>query len=164
MRYIKLSIPVKTYVRKYIEAKYPGEIKLNFTTTLGRLTHCCLEKHSSQWHKKGFNFSHTRYKLLTDKIKILLPSNEDTFYKTGFSIPASKSIIINDFFEDQIIEEINFLGDIYNKIGKSRNQAIEHFCEDYDIVIDVDITRDAFKKAAYRYRKNLQKMAEEKRA
>ena len=160
MRYIKLSVPVKTYVRKYIEVKYPGEIKLNFTSTLGRLVHCCLEKQSSHWWlKKEVNLSQQRYMLLTDKITVLLPWNQGTFYQTGFSIPGAKLAIINNYFEDQIIDEINFWGGIYYKTGKSRNQAIEDFCEHYDIIIDVDITRDAFRKATYRYRKNLQNLA-----
>jgi hypothetical protein len=160
LRYIKLIIPVKTYVKKYIEVKYPGNIKLNLVSTLGRLIYCCLEKQSSPWYKKRMNFSQRRYKLLTDEITVLLPANQDTFYKTGFSIPAAKSILVNNFFEDQIIDEIIFLCKTYSKIGFSNNLAIEDFCDEYNIIIDDDITHAAFKKAVYRYRKNLEKAME----
>lgn len=157
MRNIKISIPVKTYVRKYIEAKYPGEIRLGYTTQIGSYLFLCLEKQSSHWHKKNLNLLQKRYALLTDSIKVLLPASGDTFYKTGFSIPISKSILINDFFEDKIIEEINFRCNTYERVGFSRNQAIEDFCDEYNIIIDVDITHGALKKAEYRYRKSLNK-------
>lgn len=157
MRYLKLTIPVKTYVRKYIEAKYPGLIKLGYGTTLGSYIYVCLEKQSSPWHKKSLNLLQKRYELLTDHITVLLPANGNTFYTTGFSIPVSKSILINDFFEEKIIDEIHYRCNIYNKVGYSRNQAIEDFCDDYNIIIDVDITHAALKKAEYRLRKNLHK-------
>lgn len=157
MRNVKLSIPVKTYVRKYIEAKYPGHIKLGYRNTLGSYIYVCLEKEKSTWHKKKINLLQKRYELLKDSITVLLPSNENTFYKTGFSIPITKSILINDFFEDKIIEEINFRCNTYHRVGFSRNQAIEDFCEEYNIIIDVDITFAAFKKAEYRYRKMMNK-------
>lgn len=144
-------------MRKYIEAKYPGQIKIGYGSTLGSYIYVCLEKQSSPWYKKKLNLLQKRYELLTDQIIVLLPSNEDTFYKTGFSIPISKSILINDFFEDKIIEEINFRCKTYTRVGFSRNQAIEDFCEEYNIIIDEDITHGALKKAEYRYRENLKK-------
>ncbi len=154
MRTLKISIPVKTYVRKYIETKYPGPIKIGYGNTLGNYLYVCLEKQSSHWHKKNLNLLQKRYELLTDKITVLLPANEDTWYKTGHSVPIAKSIFINDFYEEKIIEEINFRCDTYFRVGFSRNQAIEDFCDEYNIIIDVDITHGALKKAEYRYRKN----------
>lgn len=144
-------------MRKYIEAKYPGQIKLGYNNTLGSYLYICLEKQTSHWHKKKLNLLQKRYELLKDSITVLLPANEDTYYKTGFSIPISKSILINDFFEDKIIEEINFRCNTYERVGFSRNQAIEDFCDEYNIIIDVDITHGALKKSEYRYRKNLNK-------
>lgn len=153
MHYIKLPIPVKTYVRKYIEKEYPGPIKLGFKNTLGYYLYVVLEKQSSHWHRKHETLLQKRYSLLTDHFIVQLPANSDTFYKTGFSLPISKAILINDYFEDQIIKEINFRANTYCRVGFSRNQAIEDFCEEYNIIIDVDITHGALKKAEYRYRK-----------
>lgn len=155
MRYIKLKVPVKTYIRKYIECKHPGEIHLSITHNLGKLLYACLEKQNSHWYKKPWGESQQRYNLLTDYITVLLPANGDTFYKTGFMIPPAKKTIVNDFFEDLLIQELNIYCNIMvSKTTQSRNQAIENFCEDYNIYLDVDITHAAIKKSEYRYRKN----------
>ena len=53
-----------------------------------------------------------------------------------------------------MIDEINFRCAVYSKVGFSNNQAIEDFCEEYNIIIDEDITHGALKKAEYRHRKN----------
>lgn len=153
----KLSIPCKTYVRKYIEAKNGGAIKLSYRSTLGSYVYVCLEKESSTWHRKTINLLQKRYELLTDHITVLLPGTGDTLYRTGYRIPASKSLLINDFFEDLIIQEINFRCNTYERVGYSRNQAIEDFCDEYNIILDVDITQAALRKAEYRYRKDLKK-------
>lgn len=144
-------------MRKYLEARYGSSIGLSYRSTLGAYIYVCLEKENSTWHKKKINLLQKRYELLTDHIIVLLPGTGDTLYRTGYRIPPSKSILINDFFEDKIIEEINFRATTYNKVGYSRNQAIEDFCDEYNIILDVDITHAALKKAEYRYRKNIKK-------
>lgn len=161
MRYLKLSIPVKTYVRKYIEAKYPGDLKLSYTSAIGSFIYVCLEKEKSHWHKKTDNILLKRSNALPDKIIAYLPADGNTFYRTGFTVPAAKSILINYFFESLLIGEINFRCNVYQKVGYSRNQAIEDFCDEYNIIIDVDITHAAFKKAEYRYRMNKEKRVNE---
>lgn len=157
MRYIKLVIPVKTYVRKYIEAKHPGFIKLNSTSTIGALIFMCVEKQYSNWHRQNKSMMMLRYQLLTDKITVMLPGDSITLYSRGFTLPAAKATMINDFFEDKINEEISFRCDIYNKVGYSRRKAIDDFCDEYKIEIDRDITYAALKKAEYRFRTNLKK-------
>lgn len=157
MRYIKLSIPVKTYVRKYIETKYPGPLKLSVTNNLGYLIFSCLEKQNSNWHKISADHLHIRYNLLKDKINVLLPSDYNYLYANGFSIPAAKGVLINNLFEERIIEEISFCCKIYEKVGFSRRQAIEDFCDTHGIELDLDITYAAIKKAEYRYRINIKK-------
>ena len=157
MRFIKVSIPVKTYIRKYIEATYPPPIKLTYGTTLGNYLYVCLEKPTSPWHKMPLNLLQKRYELINDSITVLLPADANTFYRTGFEVPPAKSLLINDLFEDHVIKEINFRMRVYEKVGYSRNQAIEDFCEEYNIIIDEDITQGALRKAEYRYRKNKNK-------
>ena len=153
--HIKLKIPVKTYIRKYLEHHYPGPQRLTYTNELGKLLYVLLEKQgSSLFSRPSVNFLEKRYRLITDHFIVLLPSNNDVFYRTGFEIPPVNLAIINNFFEEMLIKELHIRASIYEKVGISNNQAIEHLCEDYNIIIDVDITHAAFKKALYRYRKS----------
>ena len=158
MRYIKLNIPVKTYVRKYIETKYPGPMKLTLSNYLGYLIFACLEKQKSNWHKQGAKHIHVRYNLLNDKLVVLLPADHKTLYTNGYSIPAAKSLLINNLFEEKINEDLFLMCNTYQRVGYSRRQAIEDFCDTHGIELDIDISYAALKKAEYRYRESLKKI------
>lgn len=152
MRYIKLSIPVKTYVRKYIETKYPGPIKLTMTNYIGYLVFVCLEKEKSNWHRQPAYQINLRHNLLNDKLVVLLPADHKTLYTNGYNIPPAKSLLINNLFEERINEDLFLVCNTYQKVGISRRQAIDDFCENHGILLDIDITYAALKKAEYRYR------------
>lgn len=98
------------------------------------------------------NLHQKRYDLLNDKLTVLLPANDNTFYRTGYSVPEAKSLLINDFFEDKIIRHLHMRCELYATIGRSRNKAIDDFCAQNNIDIDRDITHAALKKAEYRFR------------
>lgn len=148
----KAQIPVKPYVRKYIERKYGATIRLNTTTTVGFLLYCILEKKNSYWHRESEVIQQVRYRLLTDKITAIIPANEKTLYTAGYTLPATKAILVNDMFEKIITDEIINRCNTYAQCGLSRNKAIEDFCDEYDILINVDISHDALRKAEYRER------------
>lgn len=152
VRYIKLKIPVKTYVKKYLECKYPGEQKLSLNNVLGKLIYLCLEKENSHWRDEKINMEWQKYRLMTDEFTVLIPMNGSYLYSVGYTIPEAKSIFISNHFEEQMIHELHMMAVLSNKFGGTNSQAIEDFCEKYNIVIDVDVTFQAFKKAEYRYR------------
>lgn len=139
-----------------MEYNYPGLPVISLNDVLGMMLHICLEKTSSQLHEEAqVNFSEMRYRLLTDYFTVLLPANFNTFYRTGFSIPPPNLALINNYFEEAITRELNMMGNAYQEVNLSINQAIEDFCIERNILLDVDISYAALKKAGYRYRNKI---------
>ena len=155
MRYLKLKIPVKSYIRKYMEFHYPGPQKLTYRNPLGKLVYICLEKQKSHlFDRPSVNFEEKRYRRLNDHFILLLPANNDTFYRTGFDIPPANLALINNYFENELVKELDIWAATYEKVNISNNQAIEDLCMQCNIIIDIDITQAAFRKALYRYRQS----------
>ncbi|MGN6804053.1 MAG: hypothetical protein ACTHJN_19295 [Ginsengibacter sp.] len=159
MRYTKLTIPVTTPVRKYIESKNPSPIKLISTNTIGSIIYSILENYNSTQNKKVLN---TRVQLLTDRVTMLLPRNDHVLYSKGIQLKPERLLSINNFFERMIWEELFSLCAIYRIVGFSQRQAIEDFAFRNNIIIGKDITYDALKQAIFRNRKNLKEISENK--
>ncbi len=157
-QYFTVTIPVKSYVRKYIQSRYPNPMVLSLTNYLGTVIYSYLDKHKTpNLVRGGAARTEIRYRLLTDHIKVLIPRSQVHKHLIGFSIPHIKAVLINNLFEEKISEDLHTYCVVYEKAGLPRRKAIEDFCDDNNIEIDLDITYQAFKKAEYRHRKTLKK-------
>lgn len=156
MRYVKFSIAIKPYVKKYIEVKYPQPIKLSTKTTIGHILFSILEKHTNPF-KESKDILYIRYQLLSDRIIMLLPTNAAHIHHNEFKASEPKSILINNFFEKKIREELFSFCDLHSTLKLTQRQAIEVFCKNYNIQLGIDIKFDAMRQAEFRYRKSFKK-------
>jgi len=148
-QYIPISIPVKTYIKKYIHSLYGQVIVVNYKTFIGMNVYCLLQtKRAEKMESK--KDTQVRYNMLTDKLRLLVP--KDLLYRTGIDIPQDKSVIINNLFEIQLSEHLSNFCDAYQMVGLERRQGIEDFCKKFGIEIDTDISMDALVSAEYRRR------------
>jgi hypothetical protein len=155
-RTYSVDIPTKTYLRKYVHAVYGNPVQLKYNTNLGILVLCLLEKDhfTVDMNKEKMD---VRLSYMNDKIGIITPLSK--MQKRGFSLTNNKIIAINRFIETEFQQELyKYCRD--NKQDRSWrpgiDKSIHAFAEQFGILVDIDITFEALKKAEYRYRKNLQ--------
>lgn len=158
MDYFTVSIPVKTYVKKYIEARYPQPMILTLNNYLGNVVYSYLEKHKADHLlRTGDNWRHLRHQKLKDHIDVKIPKYLVNKYWVGLHISDIKGILINKLFEEKIAEDLHTYCKVYHLAGMSSRQAIEDFCTEHGIELEIDITYEAFKKAQQRHKKTLLK-------
>ena len=160
MRYVHITIPVKTPVRKYVEAKYEMPMKLTQKHTIGHILFSLLDKESSQYREHP-DILHKRYIRLTDSITMLIPSTAKHIYGKRFTPSETKSLLINSFFEKRLREELFSFCDIYAHVKLPQRQAIEEFCNQYGLQLGVDLKFDALRQAEFRHRKSFKKSVAE---
>jgi len=165
MQYFTVTIPVKTYVRKYIEARYPQPMILSTNNYLGCVIYSYLEKTNNPLIlRQTRSLVNSRYNKLTDSIKIEIPRYQ--IYKSylGLNISPFAAILINNLFEEKIIEDLHAWCVAY-EISESESvnrlypyrQAVEAFCKNHNIDLEIDIAYDTIRKKEYRHKKSLHK-------
>lgn len=154
--FFSVVIPVKSYVKKYVEARYPQPMKITLKNYLGAVIYSYITT-SKQTTKKSDYHTAVRYKLLTDNIRILIPCLQVNKGSIGLGIPVEKAVLLNNLFEEKIAEDLHTYCITYSQCGKPQRQAIEDFCEHHNIDIEIDITYGALRKSQYRHKKELHK-------
>ena len=156
MKYKKIPLKVKPYVRKYIDARYPGHIRLSSTDIIGYIILSLLEK-PNNFYRENKNVLHDRHLSFTDTITVLLPKDNIMLYESGtFELPHT-AILINNFLHQVIMGIMYSYCQVYSTVGRTQRQAIEDFCKKYNIELGLDITYDAMRQAEFRQRKSLNK-------
>ncbi len=155
MEYHSVLIPVKTYVRKYIEGKYPQPMVLSVKNLMGTVIFSILSKDKIKNHsKKGRVYTNTKFSQLNDSINVLVPNTG--LNKKDLQPCKIKATFINDLFAEKIEEDIYTSCTAYQVAGLTMRRAIEDFANRYGIIIGTEISFDSLKKAEYRRRKKLQ--------
>lgn len=152
-----VKVPTKSYLRKYIYAKYGQSIKLNYTTTLGTLILCMLDKEAFTI-KMSDQKKEQRIQYMNDEIVFTAPLN--TMRWKGYSLSKDKIIAINRYLEDMFVEDLHRFCKFNIKDTAWRpgiKDAIFSFADSYGIEVDTDISFDALKKAEFRYKKRNEK-------
>ncbi|MEP7375516.1 MAG: hypothetical protein ABI675_19380 [Chitinophagaceae bacterium] len=153
-----IKVPTKIYLRKYVTAKYGHPLPLNYNSTLGTLIICLLDKSpfsiNMNKEKKDVRLSY-----MNDVIECTAAATQMRY--KNYSLDDDKIIAINRFIENEFVDEL--YGWCVDKIEKRLwrpgiDKAINSFADNYGIVVDIDITFDALKKAEYRHRKRKEKI------
>lgn len=150
MQYFTIHLPVKTYVRKYLQTTYGEHIVLNHKTKLGKILLLALS--SNLPTRMDENDIDARMNRLNDKLDVKVPM--DYWYRLGKKeINTDLAIHITRIFEDEFEEDLHQVVDrAHTFIGIERKQAIEYFANNHGIDLEIDISADALKKMEYRYR------------
>lgn len=154
MQFFTVHLPVKGYIRKYLQSTYGADIHIPSSNTfsdvvlsmLATKLHCKLGKlHLDQQLNRH-----------TDKIRVRLSG--DLFYQLPREVSDHSKIRINRYFENLFKEEfcktVSMMVDFQ---GMEIKKAIETAADKFGIEIETDISMDALLKMEFRYRTNLKK-------
>lgn len=166
MKTFAVSIPTKTYLKKYIHRRYGYPIAINTQTLFGMVVNSLLDKKTYQ-DTPDFQRD-IRYNSFVDKIELVIPAYKVYSYKEGLNISKDKVIVINRYFELQFEEDLHRY--CFNRVdtagremrykgkgGCGYEKAINEFAEIYGIDLEIDITFECLKKSEYRLRKKIEK-------
>jgi hypothetical protein len=161
-KHFELCVQTKPYLKKYFQTLYgnPARNKeIVFTTD--NLFGICIA--ASLFRPLQFHHRKELLKLRTDKfdarMDIHLPITFLTERRGGFAISDAHTITINKLFENRFEEDLWKFCLLKNIQDVETKDALEEFCQLYNIVIDEDITYEAIKKKEWRYRKKMKNSA-----
>jgi len=156
-QYFVVKIPVKPYIKKYLQALYGRPVVFSTTNYFGATIIAFLDRKFYSTRKEDIVFK--RFDKLTDAIDIYLPKYwlNKRGISYGYDVSMQNTIIINKMFEERFAEDICKHCTLYDTMGFDIKDAIEDFCTVHMVDIETDISFDALKKKEYRYRKEKQK-------
>jgi hypothetical protein len=147
----RITIPCKTYVKKYIEARYGGPLRITNHSVFGVFIYAVIEKnYYEKRNRKCFSDSFAN-RHFNDSISFI--ASDFTFENIGFDVSHSKALVINRFLEQQLEEHLFLYCDAYVLAGRQRKDAIIEFSTKYNIDLEIDITFDSLKQTEYRLRR-----------
>lgn len=150
--YYSVAIPMKPYIKKYVQHIYGSVLRLDHSTTIGSIVLCLLTNDHYSIKISNEN-ADQRLKHLTEKIYIIGPLKAMSY--RGFTLTNDKIIAINRFFENCFTDHLHTFCECSIKQTLWRpgvDNAIRTFAESHGIEIDVDVNYEALKKSQYRYR------------
>ena len=146
-KYLRVSIPTKTYLRKFIET-YEGPAPVLDNSTLFRqVAFSFLEKSVIRDENyKPKNLAETGH---NDKLIMLV--SERTFSHVGHSISLEKAMYINNYIKSDFDTKLTY-SILLQTITKHKTirKSAEFFCEAHGIEVDMDISLDNLVKKWHR--------------
>lgn len=148
MKSFSVTIPCKSYIKKYYTAVYGPAIELTHRSDFGdtiltKMSNVSLSKAS----KKGLNLEFQEY---NEHIKFKLPF--DLFYRIENELNQQQIYNINRFLENVFETDIFITIRVAAIFGVQRNTCIRAIADACNIILDEEITFDAIKKQEGRYR------------
>lgn len=151
IHYFTVRLPVKTYIRKYITSNYGDPLLLNLDTDIGFLMLSTLTSRLESKMSRGYlDLWKNRF---TDEITFRIPYH--FFSITRKSVPPTTYILVNRFLESIFERDLSRYVSLHRAAGHETKKAIELFCENNRIDLEVDISYEAIKKQEYRSRKKI---------
>lgn len=147
-KYLKVSIPCKTYIKKYITTLYGHPVQATIKHSLGCMINLCLDKNIYLDNRISESFIHKYY-----NDELIVHVNKWQFQRAGFSVSPGKAHLINKFMEDLFEVHLFQFVDAGVCSGRERKSCIDQFATLHHIETEIDITFDALKKIEYRTRK-----------
>lgn len=147
-----IKVPTKIYLRKYAYAKYGHPFPLNYNSTLGTLIICLLDKSPFSINMND-DKKDVRMSYMNDVIECTAAATPMRY--KSCSLDNDKIIAINRYLENEFTLELHKWCEERKEKRSWRpgiDKAINTFADQYSIIVDIDITFDALKKAEYRYR------------
>lgn len=150
MQFFTLSLPVKGYVKKYLQQKYGCPLTLSANDVFSDVLLAMLlvpvpTKRSRQELDQQLGRR-------CHRLDIRIPFS--MFYRLPKEISEHSQVRINTYFENRFREEFCDTVERLVTFGKIERQlAIEHFAAINRLEMDEDISFDCLKKMEYRYRK-----------
>ncbi len=151
MQCFTFTVPVKTYIKKYLLGQFGDPLIINLDTDIGFLILTTITSRLEAKACKGLldNWK----KRYNDSISFKIPFHYFSLSKKQVS-PTTYALL-NRYFENKFKEDMCRYVD--DRRGLSDKKIIELFIQQYDIVLDEDISVDALLKSEYRLRQKITK-------
>jgi hypothetical protein len=156
-RYVKIPVRVKPWVEKYCRYEFGNPILVSLKNPASMIVYSMLQKKDVGIVKDKTN---ARQSLSELSGRIILVIQRRNRYAIGIFLNPANQVLVNRFLEDLFIAHLACHCHAYKASGKTIQQAIKDFCEQFKIEPDIDVSVEALQKAEFRYRqrkKNLQK-------
>lgn len=145
-----LSVPTKTYIRKYFNCLYGDPILLSHKSDFGdtiltKLLTCPIIR----VNKKELAIASKDY---SEKIAFQVPI--DMIHRLETELTHQQVYGINRYLENVFETDLCMFVACANFFGIERKVSIERFASMHKISIEEDVTYEALKQKEYRYRKN----------
>lgn len=147
-----IHIQVSPYIKKFVDLHFGHPVQLHNKTTSHILLRALLFRTTQL--ALFPEYDHTR--VLPCTIQIMPPANAESMPR---NYQGSRLRLVNQFFENLFLEKMKEYADRqplnHNRRRGEHNLKVQlaKYCEQYQIMIDEDITEDALVKMYYRYRK-----------
>lgn len=148
MKEFSVTVPCKTYIRKYFTTIYGPQIQLDHKTDFGdtiltKLSHRPLIRISRQ----HLNIAFRDY---NDQLKFVIPVY--FFYYTEHNLNEQNIFNINRYLQNTFESDLFTMMNIAAAFGVERKTACETFAKNHNISVEEDITLDAMLRAERRSR------------
>ena len=151
MQCFTFTVPVKTYIKKYLLGQYGDPIIVSLDTDIGFIILTTITSRLEAKACKGMldNWK----KRYNDSISFKIPFHYFSLSKKEVS-PVTFALL-NRYFENKFKQDLcRFVDD---RRGLPDRKIMEIFIQQYDIDIDEDINVDALVKSEYRMRQKITK-------
>jgi hypothetical protein len=148
--YFKLKLPVKPYILKYLTERFGSPMYIRLQDVIGLFIAAVLEK--NVYPDLNAVKAHNARLKLTTSIELWLPRQWLLNYRYGTDIPEKKILFINNAIEQMFQRDLHLYYTYNINNYKNKEFLFEAFCNQYNIIIDEDVTMDALIKMEYRYR------------
>ncbi len=158
-KHFVLTIPTKTYLKKYLNTLYGSPIVFTTINYFGMSLIGFLER---KFYNRDSNevITYQKFDVLNDQVNIHLPrhwlAKNNRGY--GYDINTANIILLNKLFEERFEEDLCRFCLVYASAGVEIKDAIEEFCRLFSISLEEDISYEAVKKKEYRYRKKMEEL------
>jgi hypothetical protein len=152
-QYFTVKLLTKPYLKKYLQALYGDPLIFTSKNFFGSILIGLLDKTSPSGESK--KVLRLRLDKFTTSLVVYCPMWFLKEHKYGFNISEAHMIAMNKLFEQRFTEDLFKFCHVLNMCGIDLEDALEEFCKQYNIELDVDATMDGLKQKEYRYRKHL---------
>lgn len=142
----KIRIAVKPYVKKYIQKMYGPELLINKRNPTSMLLYFMLQKKKTYL----FNLPEDKFNISRQTEEITILIRKSSAYKTGIFYTAKNQFIINNYFEQRIIETIHA-----SSLCSSKQKAVQLFMEKFEIVADGDVSEETLLRRLFYFEKDI---------
>lgn len=150
MQFYTIHLPVKTYVRKYLETIYGNPIFIDGKTIFSDIILSKLSSNLTSFLPA--TDLDTRLNRFADKVDIKIPIHY--WYRLEKNVTQHTIVRINRYFENCFESDLHKHVDLQVRyVNAERKAAIESFAAEHKLDVEVDITFEAMKKMEYRHRK-----------
>ena len=152
---VTIQLPTKPYLKKYIQAQYGNPVNFSTKNYFGLTVAISLKKPLRSQDSPAAK--RIRFDSFTSSINIKAAPSFLSHYDYDLSISENQALTVNKLIEAKFEEELYQFCTALHLVGIETKDALQAFCNKYNIEIEEDIAFDTLKKKEYRFRKEVEK-------